>query len=290
MNNITDTLKTATKDILTEDVLKQIEASFNDAVQEKAKLHVEKALLEQDEDYAKKLETLIEAIDADHTNKLNKLVEAIDADRAAKLKAVVEKYETALTEEASNFKNEIVNEVSKYLELYLDEKLPVTEVKDAVKNKRALTVLEDVRKMLAVDSALSQATIRDAVVDGKNRIDEAAKQLEASNSAVKKLTEELAKVKADLVLEKKLSSLDKTTQNYVRKMLADKSEQFINENFDYTVKMFDKTEEKRLDNLKSEAITETEATEVDRPVIEESSKPTDADPVFGTYMSELGKY
>jgi len=160
MSNITDTLKAATKDILTEDVLKQIETSFNTAVEEKAKLHVEKALLEQDEDYAKKLETRIEAMDADHTNKLNKLVEAIDADRAAKLQAVVSKYETALTEEASNFKNEIVNEVSKYLELYLDEKLPVTEVKDAVKNKRALTVLEDVRKMLAVDGALSQAAIR----------------------------------------------------------------------------------------------------------------------------------
>jgi hypothetical protein len=290
MSNITDTLKAATKDILTEDVLKEIEASFNASVNEKVKLHVEKALLEQDEDYAKKLETLVEAIDADHTAKLNQVVEAIDADRANKLKTVIAKYEEVLTTEAAKFKDEMVNEVSKYLELYVDEKLPVNEVKEAVKNKKAIRVLEDVRQMLAVDNALSQSNIRDAIVDGKDRLDEAAKQLEASNSAVKKLTEDLNKVKAELVLEKKVSSLDKDTQAYVKKMLVGKSEQFIKENFDYTVKLFDKTEEERLDNLKTEAITETETKEVDRPVIEESAKQPDVDPVFGTYMSELGKY
>ena len=59
MSNITDTLRAATKDILTEDVLKEIEDSFNTSVDEKVKLHVEKALLEQDDDYAKKLLMLI---------------------------------------------------------------------------------------------------------------------------------------------------------------------------------------------------------------------------------------
>jgi len=290
MSNITDTLKAATKDILTEDVLKEIEASFNASVDEKVKLHVEKALLEQDDDYAKKLETLVEAIDADHTAKLNQVVAAIDADRANKLETVVAKYEEVLTTEAVKFKDEMVGEVSKYLELYVEEKIPVDEIKEAVKNKKAIRVLEDVRQMLAVDNALTQSNIRDAIVDGKDRLDEAAKQLEASNSAVKKLTEDLNQVKAELALEKKMSSLDKETQVYIKKMLGGKSEQFIKENFDYTVKLFDRTEEERLDNLKTEAITETETKEVDRPVIEESVKQPDMDPAFGNYMSELGKY
>ena len=275
---------------VTEDVLKEIEDSFNTSVDEKVKLHVEKALLEQDDDYAKKLETLVEAIDADHTAKLNQVVAAIDADRANKLETVVAKYEEALTTEAAKFKDEMVGEVSKYLELYVEEKIPVNEIKEAVKNKKAIRVLEDVRQMLAVDNALTQSNIRDAIVDGKDRLDEAAKQLEASNSAVKKLTEDLNKVKAELALEKKTSSLDKDTQVYIRKMLGGKSEQFIKENFDYTVKLFDRTEEERLDNLKTEAITETETKEVDRPVIEESVKQPDMDPAFGNYMSELGKY
>jgi hypothetical protein len=123
-NNISELLKAATKDILTEDVLKEIESAYEASVDAKVQLHVEKALNEQDEDYAKKLETLLEAVDADHTAKLKKIVEALDADRARKLKQIVEKYETALTEEAATFKSEMIDQVSSYLELYLEEKLP----------------------------------------------------------------------------------------------------------------------------------------------------------------------
>ena len=114
-NKVTEVLKTAAKDILTEDVLKEIESAFNESVDTKVKLHVEKALLEQDADYSKKLENLLEAIDTDHTNKLKMVVEALDADRTKKLQAIIEKYETALNNEASEFKNTLVEQVSKYL-------------------------------------------------------------------------------------------------------------------------------------------------------------------------------
>ena len=166
-NNITKVLREATKDILTEDVLKEIEAAFDSTVNERVQIHVEKALSEQDADYSKKLETLVEAIDTDHTNKLKKVVEAVDSDRANKLKAVIKKYETALNTEAVNFKETIVEQVSKYLDIYLEEKLPLTDVKEAVKNKKALAVLESLRSTLSVDMALSKDTIRDAIVDGK---------------------------------------------------------------------------------------------------------------------------
>ena len=72
-----DQLKEATKDILSEDSLKEIETAFNEAVNDKVQLHVEKALLEQDEAHAAKLTELLEAVDSDHTKKLEKLVEAI---------------------------------------------------------------------------------------------------------------------------------------------------------------------------------------------------------------------
>ena len=292
-NNISQVLKEATKDILTEDVLKEIEAAFEASVNEKVNLHVTKALNEQDEDYAKKLETLLEAIDADHTTKLNKVVSALDADRAKKLKTIVEKYESALTKEAETFKSTLVEQVSNYLDLYLDEKVPAAEIQEAVNNKRANAVLNEIRNILAVDMALAQESIREAVVDGKTKIDEAASQLEVANKRVSSLTEELNKVKASLVLEQKTSALGEDKQKYMKKMLANKSAKFIAENFDYTLGLFEKTEEERLNNLKTEAINETVATTVDRPVIEESSietASTDKDPLFNVYMSELGKY
>jgi hypothetical protein len=290
--DINQILKEATKDILTEDVLKEIEAAFNSAVEDRTQIHVEKALTEQDEDYAKKLETIIEAIDADHTKKLQKVVEALDADRANKLKQIVAKYEKALVKEATDFKTSLVDQISNYLELYLDEKLPLTEIQEAVENKRAANVLNEIRNMLAVDMALAKDSIKDAIVDGKTKIDEAAKQLEDSKKLIKELSAKLAKNEAELVLEKRVAKLGEDEKAYMKKMLNGKSTQFINENFDYTLGLFSKTEEERLANLKSEAASETVASTVDRPVIEESveEKVQQSSPAFGAYLSELHKY
>jgi hypothetical protein len=291
--NIVNILKEATKDILTEDTLKEIETAFNDTVNERVNIHVEKALTEQDSDYSNKLEKLLEAIDADHTVKLNKVVQAVDADRAKKLETVVEKYQTALNEEAGKFKTNLVDQISNYLDLYLEEKLPTKELQEAVNNKRALEVLNELRGTLSVDMALAKESIRDAVVDGKAKLDEAASQLEDANSKVISLTENLEKTKAILVLEQKLSSLSPEKKEYMKKMLHGKSEKFIAENFKYTLGLFEKTEEERLQNLKNEAVTETVSKEVDRPLIEESkqeAKSASREPAFGIYMSELGKY
>lgn len=290
--DITQILKEATKDILTEDVLKEIETAFNQAVETKSMLHVEKALNEQDEDYAKKLETLVEAIDTDHTKKLQAVVEAIDQDRAAKLKVIVEKYEKALVEEANNFKSTLVDQISNYLDLYLEEKLPLAEIQEAVENKRANAVLSDIRSMLSVDMALAKDTIKDAVVDGKNRLDEAAQQLEAATKQITELKEKLNSTESELVLEKKVSKLDEAEKAYMKKLLSGKSTKFITENFDYTLGLFNKSEEERLNSLKEEAVTETVATQVDRPVIEESvnEEAAQSDPSFSLYLKELKKY
>jgi len=287
---ITDTLKEATKDILTEDVLKEIETAFNASVDQKVKIHVEKALMEQDEDYSKKLEKLVEAIDTDHTAKLDKVVEALDADRAEKLKQVVKKYETALHTEATSFKETLVNTISRYLEKYLDEKLPLADIEQAVKNKKALNMLNNLREALAVDMALSNDSIKEAVVDGKNKIDEAVQQLEASNKKVNELTNELNKMRADLALEKVVQDLDTDKKVYMKKMLKGKSADFITENFKYTLGLYEKTEEERLTGLKEEAVKQTVSEKVDRPVIAESVEENTDEPGFKNYMTELSKY
>ena len=290
--NITQALKEATKDILTEETLQEIETAFNQAVEAKALIHVEKALNEQDEDYAKKLETLVEAIDTDHTKKLQAVVGAIDKDRTNKLAAVIKKYETALVKEANTFKSTLVDQISNYLDLYLEEKLPLAEIQEAVSNKRANAVLCDIRNMLSVDMALAKDSIKDAVVDGKNRLDEAAQQLEAATKQINELKNKLNSTEAELVLEKRVSTLEDSEKAYMKKMLSGKSAKFITENFDYTLGLFSKSEEERLNSLKEEAVTETVATTVDRPVIEESvnEEAVQSDPAFSLYLSELKKY
>ena len=92
------------QNLLSEESLNEIETAFNNRV----KIHVEQALTTQDELYAKKLESLLEAINTDHCAKLTKVVEAIDKNNAAKLIKVVEKYEKELNKGAGQFKNQLV--------------------------------------------------------------------------------------------------------------------------------------------------------------------------------------
>ena len=283
-------LKEATKDLLSEEVLKEIEDAFNSSVQDKVQLHVTKALTEQDEDYSKKLEHLLEAIDADHSKKLEKVVEAIDANHAEKLKALVQKYAGALKDEAKSFKDETINNISTYLEAYLDETIPAEEVKDAVKNKRALEVLDQLRSILGVDAALAKESIREAVVDGKRQIEEASKKLEAANKELETLRAQLANRDAELTLEKKTVGLNPRKKEYVNKVMKGKTAQFITENIDYALSLFDKTEKERLQTIKEEAVTGTTSTKVDRPVVEESVESPVDSTFMNPYMKELSKY
>ena len=103
-SNVVQALKEAAGDLLSEETLTAIEESFNNTVDTKVNelvtLQGEKALVEQDEDHATKLEALLEAIDVDHTNKLNRVIGAINENHADKLKEVVKKYSTDVVEEA----------------------------------------------------------------------------------------------------------------------------------------------------------------------------------------------
>jgi len=286
-----DQLKEATKDILSEDSLKEIETAFNEAVNDKVQLHVEKALLEQDEAHAAKLTELLEAVDSDHTKKLEKLVEAIDHDHGQKLRAIVLRHRAVLEEEAGTFKEDLVTTVSKYLDVYLEQTFPQDMLEEAVQNKKAVAFLGELRKVFAVDSALANESIKNAVMDGKNRLDESSESITKLQKEKDELAAELDKLKAQYVLESKSAGLPEDQRAYVNNLLKDKDSQFITENFDYTLSMFDKTEEQRLEEMKKEAIVESTATQVDRPVVEESveEKKSD-DPLFNTYMGELGKY
>jgi hypothetical protein len=281
-------LKEATQDLLSEEVLKEIEAAFNSAISEKVQLHVTKALTEQDEDYSSKLEHLLETIDADHTSKLEKVVEAIDANHTEKLKALVEKYSNALSKEAKAFKDSTIDNISTYLEAYIDETLPANEIKDAVKNRRALEVLDQLRSILGVDAALAKESVREAIVDGKRQLQEASEKLEAANKELAQVKAQLATRNAELTLEKKTVGLSARKKEYVNKVMKTKSSEFITENIDYALSLFDKTEKERLQNIKEEAVQDAAATQVDRPVMEETEVVAESN--TNPYLKELSKY
>ena len=237
------------KQILSEESISAIQ----DAFQSKTDLLIEAALVEQDSLYAEKLEQLMTAIDVDHTKKLRKVVEAVDRSNAKKLSNVVNKYEAEINSKAKEFKTSIIESVSSYLEEYIDEAIPAEAILEATKNCTATTVLHNLRKVLAVDSALMSESVKGAVVDGKNQITdltEKVAKLEAENTIIK---ENYNKVKANLILENKTSHLTAKKKDYLKKVLGDKSPKFIEENFDYTLRLFERKDQDRLNMIKEEA-------------------------------------
>lgn len=285
-------LKKVTKELLTEDTLNEIQASFEKAVEEKAKLQIASELIKQDEDYAGKLKNLLEVIDKDHTSKLKKVVKAIDENHSQKLKQIVKKYKTALVNEAGNFKNTIINDVSTYLDAYIEEALPKAQVNEALKNKRAQIVLEQIKEFLGVDTAVAKKAVKSAIIDGKKQIDEANQKLEAVQKEHKVLVEKYNQVASDLILEKRISGLTDKKKDYISRIMKGKSAEFINENFDYALNLFDKNESERLHELKENAIKQSVSTEVDVPrIVEEKvSETSGVEKQMNPYLQELSKY
>ena len=277
-----ETLKDLSPESMTE-----IQNAIEEKVQSKVQIHVEKALNEQDELYSNKLSQLLEAIDKDHSAKLEKVVEAIDADSAQKLKLVINKYEKIVNEDAKNFKSQLVESISDYLDAYLEEAVPAEEIQEAVRNKKAVKVLESLRNHLAVDAALQKESIKEAILDGKTQINEASSKLESvvvENATLKK---ELQAIKANLLIEQRTQNLDEQQKKHIKKVFTNKSADFIAENFDYTLKLFDKKSNSRLESLKEEALSES--SNVDRVVLEQNEV-VNENVETSPYLRELSKY
>lgn len=290
---ITKLLKEATQGILTDETLNQIQEAFDSAVDEKVKIHVEKALTEQDAEYTEKAEQLLEALDKDHSAKLTKVVEAQDLNNAAKLQSVISKYQKIVGEQANQFKSELVGKISDYIDVFIESKIPTKAIKEAVQNQKARQILNNLRESLAIDSALMSKSLRDALLDGKTQIVESKKAAEQAITEASQLRETLGKAKAALILEQKTSKLAPKKKEYAQRVFEGKSPKFILENIDYTLSLFDKKEEERLQTLKEEAFSQRQVQE-DRVVIEEDTEVNENNEEnFGhvsNYLNELSKY
>jgi len=191
--------------------------------------------------------------------------------------------------------------------LYVEKSLPMEHIQEAVNNKRARSVLTELRQVLAVDGALSKQSIKSAIADGKRQIDETSQLATEVTTENAKLKEDLNRAQAELILERKSAGLPERKKDYVKRVLQDKSPEFITENFDYTVELFDKEDQvtrlnlrdqvrhqRRVQKKDADVIVESAVTEKrTENVVEESASNLDdkaSSPLFTNYMGELGKY
>jgi hypothetical protein len=283
--DITSILKEATKDLLSDETLKAISESFEKKVEEKVSLAVEAALIQQDEDYSSKLESVLEAIDADHVGKLEKIVDRIDEAHAAKfkhalnsldeshtakLKKLVKLYESAINKEANTFKQTVVDNVSSYLDLYIDKMVPVQQIQEATQNARSRKIVEEIKRIVSLDETFVNEGVKEALVDGKRQIDEANAKAAQASKAATLLSEKVEALEKNLLLEKKIANLPAPKKAYMLRVLAEKDVKFINENFSYVSDMYEKREEEAMETLKES--TKPKSAGVDRVITEQAEK------------------
>ena len=183
--DIKELLKKAAGNVLTEETLTAIETAFNTAVNTKADskakervtLEVENALTNLDDQHATKLEKLLEAIDTDHVHKLKAVVKKLDENHSNKLIWLVKRYRGQMQTEATKLRDTLIDQISNYLDLYLDKSIPTQQVTEAVKNTRAQKMVNAIKRVLVVDSSFITKEVKEALLDGKSKINSLQKQL-----------------------------------------------------------------------------------------------------------------
>lgn len=267
--NIQEILDQIGEDVLSADTKKVLVEAFEDSVTQQTNQRLEAeisaALHKLDEEHYNQLQELLDAIDEDHTQKLIETVEAIDEDHTAKFKQMINRYQRIIKEDAQKFKDQLVNQLSNYIDLYLDETIPANDLQEAVNNKQAQKTLHEIKQLISIDEDFINETIREAVSDGKSQIEHLKTEL---NEAVKsniRVNQELKKAQSELILEKATSSFNPDKKNFVIKNLKGKDLNYITENIEYVSKMFDRDDNKQRTILAEDAKKHSKSRGSDTP-------------------------
>lgn len=294
--DIIELLKESTKNTLSEENLQKIEEAIKAQAKEIAKgeyeLKLEAALAKQDTEYADKLETFLEEIDNDHTQKLQTLIEGIDTQHYSMLQDVIRKYKTEYLAECKNFKDSLVNKIDKFFDIVIEDQIPKKELMEAVENTRSKMLVEQIAQMIGLEKVQQNKLVKEGISEAKAKLELLKEENEKLKSERKKLISEKVEVKRREILAEKTQGLPKVKKQYIEKVLGNKSLDFIKENFDYTLELYDEEEVSNLRSLKEEAKQKTKviSENVDRReqevVVEQKKsqpKPTDM------YMAALAE-
>jgi len=294
--DIKDLLKESTQDALSEENLQKLQEAVEDKAKEIAKgeydLKLEAALAKQDAEYAEKLETFLEDIDEDHTSKMESLVEGISQKHFGMLNDLIKKYKADYVTECTSFKDQLVTKIDKFFDIVVEEQIPKAELKEAVENVRSKVVLEKIAEIIGIDKIQQNTIVKEGIIEAKTEIDSLLEENEKLKVERKKLISEKVRVERKDLLSEKTVGLPKVKRQYINKVLGNKSLEFINENFEYTLALFDSEEGESNEVLKEQATkqTKTISENIDRTekVVEESVEAPQAKPT-DMYMNELSR-
>jgi len=293
--DIIELLKEATKETLSEENLNKIseaiELKADEIAKDKYELKLESALAKQDTEYADKLETFLEDIDKDHSEKLETLIEGMDKKHVDMLQNVIKKYKNEYLTECETFKEGLVKKIDAFFDLVVEEQIPQKELKEAVENIRYKKIVEDISKMIGFDKLQQNSLVKEGLMDAKTQIDSLNEELETLKTERSKILTEKLDAKRSKLLAEKTQGLPKIKKQYIQKVLGNKSIEFITENFEYTLELFDEEEISNTEVLKEQATQQSKviSEKVDRVDTTTEQLKEKPSKVADMYMTELSQ-
>lgn len=298
MDELQKLLSKLSSETLTEESLSLISEAITTKAKEIANseltLKVEAALAKQDEEFSNKFKLALEKLDADHTKKMTFLVEKLEENHCKKLNIIVERYKTKYLEENKQFKNTLINKIDKFFDIVVEEHIPEDFLKEAVENTRSKVLIEQIAKMIGVDKVQQNKLVKEGIMDAKEKIDSLSNKVNTLIKENKELKEQSKTVKRDILLEQKCQGLPSAKKEYIKRVLGNKTSEFILENFDYTLKVFDDEDELISEQIAEDAKQKSKSriSDVEHiapSVIEESLEDNDSE-VSDFYMDVLKQW
>lgn len=280
-------------DVISPELAEKINSMFQEAVEkqvsQKIQLTVENELDKQDVAHAEKLEKLLESIDSNHLEKTKQLLSAMDENYSSKLVAYSKKMEKELNENAQAFQTALKESISRFLDSYIDDVIPMKTIEEAVQNTKSLKMIEQIKNVIGIDPAFVSKSVKSAVMEAKTRMDDLEKQVKTLTESNTALESKLASTSQKLLLEEKTAGLPQEKRDFIKHRLGDRSVEEIEANYDYVCEMFDADEKERREVLreKAEESTKIVSQKIDKPreVVKESVEDTNKNDGAGADVS-----
>lgn len=214
---------------------------------------MEKLVTKLDENAKINLVKVVNKLNENHLAEISeikaKAVKRINEMRENANKAIAnlkESYENKAAKEADMFRESITKELGKFITENIDKCIPYTEISKAVKNTKAIELLESFKQLLNFDAVYQSESLKRPILEAYHRIENGKKEISSLNEENESLKAELAEAKAVIAeserkayLAKRLAEIPSKDQRmFVERVLEKASLQFIKDNFEYTCKQY----------------------------------------------------
>lgn len=249
------------------DKMKQVDeehATKMQALVEKVKEKYEKQLEAMDEDHSKKLQHVVETIDKSHTAKVKQLMEAVDTDHSSKveklMEAIDEDHAKKLTKVVETIKESVVDgklvdQISDYLDLYLEKVMPKKALINEARLGRLEKFYKNIKELSMVNDEYVQTEIKEAVEDASQQLSKKDEEIDHLMMEKVELTSKIKKIEAAQLLSEKCKDLAPSLTSYAQTRFEKSTKEEIEEQFNEAIEAFKKEEKSKRAKL-----TETSQT------------------------------